>query len=510
MPTIKESASNSTTVKNDSTNVVNPITTTDVKFHEDTISAFVGTDGEIYAAAKQILRNIGFDEERCKSIRRKWSEDEVVSTNGANFPLSYSNAVGTYSHETFCLPHKILPLALAKISITPTLKKDYPAVVEKLISYQTECADVLYKHFFQNKTDVKPVVYNDPNIPITREELSLYFTAFLEEEKTSRLDLINAVDKRMNIFEKQYTKLSEGYDMVKEGYKDIRNALTAISKSNETVNNGYVNLENGYKTIKDTLSASESRSRKIETGLSELILQMKGYTNNQSNGSNEVLKENINPVFHNSFSYEETVGWLKEYWRAAEKISDRTGKHKNSVVKEVYGIMDANGVNTTALFKEYREFHPTICAKANMVADSDVLRSKAEDAIRCLYLKYFPDKYKTELKEEIKSFNNETVKATESKVPNNNLNQRYTSQIIRSTPDSVRVLMNKVAEKHKWNFPYTAAQVYKEIEKRTNKNLKELARSYAEKIGFTNCSAAYYISKNSKMMEILKVISEEY
>ena len=65
----------------------------------------------------------------------------MISTNGANFPLSYSNAVGTYSHDTFWLPHKILPLALAKITITPTLKKEYPAVVEKLIKYQLECAD---------------------------------------------------------------------------------------------------------------------------------------------------------------------------------------------------------------------------------------------------------------------------------------------------------------------------------------------------------------------------------
>ena len=38
--------------------------------------------------------------------------------------------------------HKILPLALAKITITPTLKKEYPVVVEKLIKYQLECAEV--------------------------------------------------------------------------------------------------------------------------------------------------------------------------------------------------------------------------------------------------------------------------------------------------------------------------------------------------------------------------------
>ena len=63
----------------------------------------------------KVLRNTGFNEERVKAIRIKWRDDEVVSKGGRNFNLLSKGGV----QSTYCLPRKIFPLALAKISITP-------------------------------------------------------------------------------------------------------------------------------------------------------------------------------------------------------------------------------------------------------------------------------------------------------------------------------------------------------------------------------------------------------
>ena len=89
-----------------------------VSFYSDEVPAFQANDGEVYAAANRVLRNIGFNEERVKAIRIKWRDDEVVSKGGRNFNLFSKGGI----QSTYCLPRKILPLALAKISITPELK----------------------------------------------------------------------------------------------------------------------------------------------------------------------------------------------------------------------------------------------------------------------------------------------------------------------------------------------------------------------------------------------------
>lgn len=137
-----------------------------VKLHSDTIPAFNGNDGEVYAPANNVLRNIGFDENHVGNIMKKWRDDEVVSAKGCYFTLRYNGGFQPVNKETFCLSHKILPLALAKITITPTLKKEYPAVAEKLVAYQLECTDVLYKYFY-NKTSYPQ------SIPVTKEVLDI-------------------------------------------------------------------------------------------------------------------------------------------------------------------------------------------------------------------------------------------------------------------------------------------------------------------------------------------------
>jgi len=96
--------------------------------------------GKIYAGINSILRELGFDERQIEYRRNKWNADKVLAKGVQKF--SYPSKDGG-TQETYCIEIKRLPLALAKIEITPKMEKEMPELSGKLEKYQDECADVL-------------------------------------------------------------------------------------------------------------------------------------------------------------------------------------------------------------------------------------------------------------------------------------------------------------------------------------------------------------------------------
>lgn len=54
-------------------------------------------------------------------------------------------------NEIWCISQRKLPLALAKINITPSMKKKQPELSNRLVKYQDKCADVLASVFLDHK-----------------------------------------------------------------------------------------------------------------------------------------------------------------------------------------------------------------------------------------------------------------------------------------------------------------------------------------------------------------------
>jgi len=101
--------------------------------------------GKIYTGINSILRELGFDEKQIEYRRDKWTADKVLSKGTRKFSGSL---LGLYtSQDTWCIEIKRLPLALAKIEITPKMEKEMPELSGKLEKYQDECADVLAAAF---------------------------------------------------------------------------------------------------------------------------------------------------------------------------------------------------------------------------------------------------------------------------------------------------------------------------------------------------------------------------
>lgn len=108
--------------------------------------------GKIYAGVNSVLRELGFDDRQIEYRRNKWNGDKVISKGVQKF--SYPSE-GRGIQETYCIDIKKLPLALAKLEITPKMEKDMPWLSDKLEQYQEACADVLADAFLKKQDKPK-------------------------------------------------------------------------------------------------------------------------------------------------------------------------------------------------------------------------------------------------------------------------------------------------------------------------------------------------------------------
>lgn len=125
---------------------MNEIIVKEVKFLDTDLLAIQATKtGKIYAAINFILRGLGFDEKQIEYQKGKWTNDKVISKGILKFSGTLVNA--KTGKDISCILLNKLPLALAKINITPKMQKTMPELVEKFEIYQDKCADILADAF---------------------------------------------------------------------------------------------------------------------------------------------------------------------------------------------------------------------------------------------------------------------------------------------------------------------------------------------------------------------------
>jgi len=133
---------------------------TNFNFYGDELIALKdNATGEIYTSINSVLRGIGFtDKVQIRKRRDKLINDIVISKGVVKFNIPTQEVVtknGTTlfdEKDTYCISQHKLPLALAKINITPKMKQNQPELVSKLELYQDKCADVLASVFIDHKT----------------------------------------------------------------------------------------------------------------------------------------------------------------------------------------------------------------------------------------------------------------------------------------------------------------------------------------------------------------------
>ena len=136
---------------------MNGLTVRDIEFNGSMLRASQDIEGKIWVGIRWMCQGIGFNDGKVKTERKKIQEDLVLSQGKKFLPLGNDNA----NSDVLCLNLDYVPIWLAKISITPTMQKENPELVQKLITYQLKAKDVLASAFLKKQ---EPAIVPQSNI----------------------------------------------------------------------------------------------------------------------------------------------------------------------------------------------------------------------------------------------------------------------------------------------------------------------------------------------------------
>jgi len=130
----------------------------EIDFQGDNLLAIQQNGDKVYVSVTYICDGIGLTEGQKKRQINNVREDIVLSNGVKKISVNLDE---TQNRELVCIELDFLPLWLAKISITPKMKKDNPSVVEKLIDYQLKAKDVLANAFVHDISQIIPKTYKE-------------------------------------------------------------------------------------------------------------------------------------------------------------------------------------------------------------------------------------------------------------------------------------------------------------------------------------------------------------
>ena len=176
----------------------------------------------VWVGVKWICDGLGLSEDRGKYERKKIQKDLVLNKGVRFYPLGTDNA----NSDVLCLMLDFLPLWLAKISITPTMKKENPELADRLVEYQLKAKDVLAEAFLpKRKEEVAPAVRNNmiqipiPEVPNYAEEFEILYAKLDDlEEQNQKLynGMSNMAKLLLDMSSRKETQLPEIKMPVKE------------------------------------------------------------------------------------------------------------------------------------------------------------------------------------------------------------------------------------------------------------------------------------------------------
>ena len=226
-------------------------------YGDDLIALKDNATGEIYTAITHILRGIGFNSKQVEYQQNKILKDELLKSHTLKFSGVDLNMPSV--NEIWCISQRKLPIALAKINITPKMKQTQPELSEKLITYQDKCADVLASVFIDHKT------ISDINMQPITETLNAITNTLttLTQTITSMQQEINSLKEPQQISKKKWsywsTKMYPKYQLLtdyfhithkelyKNLYRELQNTYPDIDLNQEIDDYCYENkFESAY------------------------------------------------------------------------------------------------------------------------------------------------------------------------------------------------------------------------------------------------------------------------
>ena len=171
----------------------------DVEFHGDMLRAAQDPDGKVWVGVRWVCQGIGFGEDKIDNERKKIQKDIVLS-KGVKF---YSLGEDRAKSNVLCINLDYVPLWLAKIAITPTMQRENPVLVNKLIDYQLKAKDVLAAAFLGDKTTTEEIV------PVYKPQGNMIQLQFPDIQMPAIPDYSNRLDEINNKIDKLYVEMGK-------------------------------------------------------------------------------------------------------------------------------------------------------------------------------------------------------------------------------------------------------------------------------------------------------------
>ena len=243
---------------------------TDFNFYGGNLIALKdNATGEIYTAINSVLKGIGFtNKDQIRKRRDKWINDSVISKGISTFNIPTTEGVTKKDtpmnyQEVYCISQHKLPIALAKINITPKMKQTQPELASKLELYQDKCADVLASVFIDNmatsEINIQPISETLTSITNTLSALTQTMASIQREINTIK----ETNNKQPKLSKKKWsywsTKMYPKYQLLtdyfhithkelyKNLYRELQNTYPDIDLNQEIDDYCYENnLESAY------------------------------------------------------------------------------------------------------------------------------------------------------------------------------------------------------------------------------------------------------------------------
>lgn len=243
---------------------------TDFNFYGDDLIALKdNATGEIFTAINSVLKGIGFtDKDQIRKRRDKWINDPVISKGVVKFSIPMQEVVTKndttlLNKETYCISQHKLPIALAKINITPKMKQTQPELASKLELYQDKCADVLASVFIDHKSvteiNMQPITDTLTSITNTLTTLTQTMTSMQQEINSIKETQSNKLTLPKKKYSYWTTKMFPKYQLLtdyfqisytelyKNLYRELQNIYPDIDLNQEIDDYCYENkLESAY------------------------------------------------------------------------------------------------------------------------------------------------------------------------------------------------------------------------------------------------------------------------
>lgn len=208
----------------------NKLRVRDVEFNGTELRAAQEIEtGKVYVGVRWVCQGMGFDHERMKNERKKIQKDIVLNSGVKFYPIGNNNN----SPNVLCLELNFIPLWLAKIAITPTMQRESPDLVNKLIDYQLHAKDILAAAFINKEPDTRPEPKSKGNIlQVQLPEINV--PDYSDEIKVMTEKMQRLIDDNIllnNKIDQLYTNMGKFSQIMVQG--KVNNSVAAAIETKE-------------------------------------------------------------------------------------------------------------------------------------------------------------------------------------------------------------------------------------------------------------------------------------